>query len=117
MDQIYKFQPHRTMRLRGFDFFGAAAALWGASDSRFNDSGVFRVLSVSLRRGDAGANFSGFCLRTGWMLPPIRLRGLQQILAHGLAVYVELLCATADSRVGSTQVCRTRRPCDLHAVQ
>ncbi len=42
MDPIYKFQPHRTMHLQGFDSFGAAAALWGASDTGFNVSGVFR---------------------------------------------------------------------------
>ena len=42
MDAIFKFQPHRTMHLQGFDAYGAAAALWGASDSGFNVSGVFR---------------------------------------------------------------------------
>jgi hypothetical protein len=30
------------MHLQGFDGFGAAAALWGASDIGFNVSGVFR---------------------------------------------------------------------------
>src|ERR1039458_9135881 len=42
MDQIAKLQPHRTMHLQGFDAYGAAAAFWGASDSGFNVSGVFR---------------------------------------------------------------------------
>jgi phage tail sheath gpL-like len=42
MDAIHKFQPHRTMHLQGFDSYGAAAALWGASDTGFNVSGVFR---------------------------------------------------------------------------
>jgi hypothetical protein len=42
MDPIYKFQPHRTMHLQGFDAYGAAAALWGASETGFNVSGVFR---------------------------------------------------------------------------
>ena len=42
MDPIYKFQPYRTMSLQGFDSFGAAAALWGGSDTGFNVSGVFR---------------------------------------------------------------------------
>jgi len=42
VDPIYKFQPHRTMHLQGFDAYGAAAALWGASDTAFNASGVFR---------------------------------------------------------------------------
>lgn len=42
MDAIKKFQPHRTMHLQGFDAYGAAAALWGASDTGFNVSGVFR---------------------------------------------------------------------------
>ena len=41
-ETIYKLQPHRTMHLRGFDGRGAAAALWGASDSGFTLSGVFR---------------------------------------------------------------------------
>ncbi len=45
MDQIYKLQPHRTMHLQGFDDYGAAAALWGASDSGFTVSGVFRDLA------------------------------------------------------------------------
>jgi phage tail sheath gpL-like len=42
MDQILKLQPHRTMHLQGFDSYGAAAALWGASDTGFSLSGVFR---------------------------------------------------------------------------
>jgi phage tail sheath gpL-like len=42
MDTIAKLQPHRTISLQGFDGFGAAAALWGASDSGFSLSGVFR---------------------------------------------------------------------------
>ncbi len=45
MDQIYKLQPHRTMALQGFDDYGAAAALWGASDTGFTVSGVFRDLA------------------------------------------------------------------------
>ena len=42
MDSIKKFQPHRTMSLQGFDGYGAAAALWGASETGFSVSGVFR---------------------------------------------------------------------------
>ena len=42
MDDIYKLQPHRTVHLQGFDAFGATAALWGASDTGFSVSGVFR---------------------------------------------------------------------------
>ncbi len=45
MDQIYKLQPHRTMALQGFDDYGAAGALWGASDTGFTVSGVFRDLA------------------------------------------------------------------------
>ena len=45
MDQIYKLQPHRTMALQGFDDYGAAAALWGASDTGFTVSGIFRDLA------------------------------------------------------------------------
>lgn len=45
MDQIYKLQPHRTMHLQGFDDYGAAAALSGASDTGFTVSGVFRDLA------------------------------------------------------------------------
>jgi hypothetical protein len=45
MDQIYKLQPDRTMHLQGFDDYGAAAALWGASDTGFTVSGVFRDLA------------------------------------------------------------------------
>ena len=45
VDQIYKLQPHRTMALQGFDDYGAAAALWGASDTGFTVSGVFRDLA------------------------------------------------------------------------
>jgi hypothetical protein len=43
-EPIYKLQPHRTMHLQGFDDYGAAAALWGASDTGFTLSGVFRDL-------------------------------------------------------------------------
>ena len=39
---IYKLQPDRTMYLRGFSDFGAAAALWGTSPTGFTVSGVFR---------------------------------------------------------------------------
>ena len=44
-DQIYKLQPHRTMHLQDFDDYGAAAALWGASDTGFTVSGVFRDIA------------------------------------------------------------------------
>ncbi len=37
MGPIFKLQPHRTMHLQGFDDYGAAFALWGASDTGFND--------------------------------------------------------------------------------
>ena len=33
------------MHLQGFDDYGAAAALWGASDTGFNVSGVFRDMA------------------------------------------------------------------------
>ena len=36
-ETIFKLQPHRTMSLQGFDGYGAAAALWGASDSGDSD--------------------------------------------------------------------------------
>jgi hypothetical protein len=39
---IYKLQPHRTMHLQGVSAYGAGAALWGASDTGFTISGVFR---------------------------------------------------------------------------
>ena len=42
METIYKLQPHRTMQLQGSGAYGAGAALWGASDSGFTVSGVFR---------------------------------------------------------------------------
>ncbi|MGD0497538.1 MAG: hypothetical protein ABSC23_03780 [Bryobacteraceae bacterium] len=45
MEPIYKLQPHRTMHLQGFDDYGAAAALWGASDTGFTVSGVFRDMA------------------------------------------------------------------------
>ena len=45
MDSVLKLQPHRTMALQGFDDYGAAAALWGASDTGFTVSGVFRDLA------------------------------------------------------------------------
>lgn len=41
-DRIYKLQPDRTVSLRGFDSFGAAAAVHSASASSFQVSGVFR---------------------------------------------------------------------------
>jgi hypothetical protein len=45
MDQIYKLQLHRTMHLQGFDDYGAVAALWGASDTGFTVSGIFRDMA------------------------------------------------------------------------
>ena len=36
------------MHLQGFASYGAAAALWGASDTGFNVSGVFRDFAVLL---------------------------------------------------------------------
>jgi hypothetical protein len=39
---IHKLQPNRTMQLRGFDAFGAAAALHSATANSFKVSGVFR---------------------------------------------------------------------------
>lgn len=39
---IYKLQPDRTLSLRGFDGFGAAAALHSATPTGFTVSGVFR---------------------------------------------------------------------------
>ncbi len=41
-ERIYKLQPDRTIHLRGFDGFGAAAALHTATASSFELSGVFR---------------------------------------------------------------------------
>ncbi|MFO0283068.1 MAG: hypothetical protein ACK532_14250 [Acidobacteriota bacterium] len=41
-EKIYKLQPNRTMQLRGFDAFGAAAALHSATANSFKVSGVFR---------------------------------------------------------------------------
>jgi hypothetical protein len=39
---IHKLQPNRTIQLRGFDSFGAAAAMHGATANSFNVTGVFR---------------------------------------------------------------------------
>lgn len=41
-ETIYKCQPNRTMQLRGFDSFGAAAAMHSATAHSFTVSGVFR---------------------------------------------------------------------------
>ena len=41
-ETIYKFQPDRTLALRGFDSFASAAALHGASPTGFKASGTFR---------------------------------------------------------------------------
>jgi hypothetical protein len=41
-ETIYKLQPNRTMHLRGFDHFGAAAAMHSAYANGFKVSGVFR---------------------------------------------------------------------------
>jgi hypothetical protein len=45
MDSVLKLQPHRTVRLQGLDDYGAAAALWGTSDTGISVSGVFRDLA------------------------------------------------------------------------
>ena len=41
-EKIFKLQPNRTMQLRGFDSFGAAAAMHQATANSFKVSGVFR---------------------------------------------------------------------------
>jgi len=41
-ERIYKLQPDRTLSLRGFDTFGAAAALHSATPDSFQVSGIFR---------------------------------------------------------------------------
>ena len=41
-ETIYKFQPDRTLALRGFDSFASAAALHSASPKGFKASGTFR---------------------------------------------------------------------------
>lgn len=41
-ETLYKLQPNRTMHLRGFDHFGAAAAMHAADTGEFTVSGVFR---------------------------------------------------------------------------
>ena len=41
-ETICKLQPNRTMQLRGFDAFGAAAAMHHATANSFKVSGVFR---------------------------------------------------------------------------
>lgn len=41
-ERIYKLQPDRTVSLRGFDHFGAAAAVHSATPGGFKVSGVFR---------------------------------------------------------------------------
>ncbi len=41
-ERIYKLQPDRTVALRGFDHFGAAAAVHSATPQGFRASGVFR---------------------------------------------------------------------------
>jgi hypothetical protein len=42
MDPIFKLQPNRTLALRGFDTFAAAAALHSATNDSFKVSGTFR---------------------------------------------------------------------------
>jgi hypothetical protein len=41
-ERIYKFQPDRTLYLRGFDTFAAAASIHSASPGGFTVSGTFR---------------------------------------------------------------------------
>ena len=41
-ESIWKFQPDRTIYLRGFDSFAAAAAVHSASPTGFTVSGTFR---------------------------------------------------------------------------
>lgn len=41
-ERIYKLQPDRTIALRGFNDFGASAAIHSATPSSFKVSGVFR---------------------------------------------------------------------------
>src|SRR4051794_27071849 len=41
-ERIYKLQPDRTLSLRGFDSFAAAASIHSASPHGFTVSGTFR---------------------------------------------------------------------------
>ena len=46
VETIKKFQPHRTIQLRGFEGHGAAAAPHGGSNSGFTITGDFCVLML-----------------------------------------------------------------------
>ncbi|PWU09264.1 MAG: hypothetical protein C5B51_06475 [Terriglobia bacterium] len=74
---INKLQPHRTLHLQGASAYGAGAALWGASETGFTVSGVFRdaadfAVLVLWDRDDffghprwsylPDGNFTGLCL-------------------------------------------------------
>ncbi len=74
-EQISKFQPDRTMYLRGFTGFGAAASLYGATPTGFNVSGVFRDMAdfCVLVLWDADNTFEHYSVR---YLPDFDLSGV-----------------------------------------
>ena len=74
-EQIYKFQPDRTMYLRGFTGFGAAAALCQTSPTGFTVCGVFRDMAdfCVLVLYDADNSFEHYSLR---YLPDFDLSGV-----------------------------------------
>lgn len=75
LEKIYKLQPDRTLYLRGFTGFGAAAALHNTSPTGFTVSGVFRDMAdfCVLNIYDADNNFEHYSVR---YLPDFDLSGL-----------------------------------------
>jgi len=74
-EQIVKFQPDRTLYLRGVDGAGAAAALFDTSPSGFSVAGVFRDMAdfCVLVVYDADNIFEHYTVRT---LPDPNLSGM-----------------------------------------
>ena len=74
-EQIVKFQPDRTLYLRGVDGAGAAAALYNATPTGFSLSGIFRDMAdfCVLVIYDADNTFEHYSVR---YLPDFDLSGM-----------------------------------------
>ena len=74
-EQIYKLQPDRTLYLRGFTGFGAAASLCRTSPTGFTVCGVFRDMAdfCVLMIYDADNTFEHYSVR---YLPDFELSGM-----------------------------------------
>ena len=95
-EAITKFEPHRTLYLRGFDRRGCAAALHSASAAGFTVSGLFSDLAdfAVLMLFDADDDYGH--LFTTRYLPDFALTGV--VVDFDLAITNGMYCGSTKSQ-------------------